>query len=145
MNMDKSVLKQAGDLPNNQEEQRGTVEEGVFLALLPLKNVVILPKSIIPIIVGRSSSIQAVEFALKNNKSIFITAQKDSKVESPTENDVFTYGTRSTILQVMRMPNGALKILAEGICRAQILKAQPNDDFLGGILQRYSHAKPRGN
>ncbi len=107
------------------EEQQET-----FLALLPLKNVVILPKSIIPIIVGRQSSIQAVESSLKNNKSIFITAQKDPQVETPTQDDIFTYGTRSTILQVMRMPNGALKILAEGICRSKMLNMKKTDGFL---------------
>jgi len=106
-------------------------DQSSFLPLLPLKNVVILPKSIIPIIVGRASSIQAVEYALKHNKTIFITSQKDSKVESPTENDVFEIGTRSSILQVMRMPNGALKILAEGICRSRMLSAQMHDTFLG--------------
>lgn len=100
------------------------------LALLPLKNVVILPKSIIPIIVGRTSSIEAVEHSLKNNKSIFITAQKHPDVEHPTEHDVFHYGTRSIILQVMRMPKGTLKILVEGICRAKMLKAEPLDGFI---------------
>lgn len=106
-------------------------QEDTFLALLPLKNVVILPKSIIPIIVGRKSSIQAVEHALKNDKSIFITAQKEASIENPTENDIFIQGTRSTILQVMRMPNGALKILAEGICRAVIRKVDSQEQFIG--------------
>ena len=105
-------------------------EKDTHLALLPLKNVVILPKSIIPIIVGSQSSIEAVEFALKNNQSIFITAQKNAKVETPTENDVFEYGTRSAILQVMRMPNGSLKLLAEGICRAKMIKADHSLGFL---------------
>jgi len=105
-------------------------QQGTFLALLPLKNVVILPKSIIPIIVGRPSSIKAVEYALKHNKAIFITAQKDQNVENPTEQDVFQCGTRSTILQVMRMPNGALKILVEGICRAKITSAEKTEEFL---------------
>ncbi len=85
------------------------------LPLLSLKNVVILPKSIIPIIVGRPLSIKAVEYALKHDRSLFITAQKDPQVENPTLDDLFEYGTRSTILQVMRMTNGALKILAEGV------------------------------
>ncbi|BDC34723.1 Lon protease [Candidatus Dependentiae bacterium Noda2021] len=100
------------------------------LALLPLKNVVILPKSIIPIIVGRQSSIQAVEYALKHNQTLFISAQKDSRVENPTADDVFTYGTRSSILQVMRMPNGSLKLLAEGICRTRIISSQEVDGFI---------------
>ena len=106
-------------------------DQSNFLALLPLKNVVILPRSINPIIVGRQSSIHAVEYSLKSDKSIFITAQKHPEVESPTENDVFTYGTRATILQVMRMPKGALKILVEGICRARIIKVESTDEFMG--------------
>lgn len=100
------------------------------LALLPLKNVVILPKSIIPIIVGRESSIKAVEYALKENKLIFITTQKSPDVEHPTENDLFAYGTKSTILQVMRMPNNALKILVEGLNRAKALKMDTSDEFI---------------
>ena len=112
----------------NQAQQ--TPETNMHLALLPLKNVVILPKSILPIIVGRQSSIEAVEYALKNNQSIFITAQKNPKTENPSEQDVFEHGTRSAILQVMRMPNGSLKLLAEGICRSKMTSADYNLGFL---------------
>ena len=108
-----------------------SVPEEDFLPLLPLKNVAILPKSIIPIIVGRPISIKAVEYALKHNRSLFISAQKDPKTENPTKDDVFLYGTRSIILQVMRMPNGALKILAEGLCRAKIQSFEDADGFIG--------------
>jgi ATP-dependent Lon protease len=99
------------------------------LSLLPLKNVVILPKSITPIIVGRSSSIKAVEYALKGDKSIFVTAQKNYNTENPTDQDVFQYGVKATIIQVMRMPNNALKILVEGINRVKIESAEKVDDF----------------
>ncbi|MCK5632281.1 LON peptidase substrate-binding domain-containing protein, partial [bacterium] len=108
-------------------EEQGTAE---MLALLPLKNVVILPKSIIPIIAGRHSSIKAVEYALKHDKMIFITSQKSPKTEKPTPDDVFTHGIKATILQVMRMPNGALKILAEGLCRAKMVDFEPTDGFM---------------
>lgn len=108
------------EITNNPTPQYTEAENQ--LALLPLKNVVILPKSITPIIAGRAKSIAAIEHALKHNKSIFITTQKDHAVENPTDKDVFAYGVRSTILQVMRMPNGALKILAEGICRARMVE-----------------------
>lgn len=119
------------------EETKDTTitPEPNFLPLLPLKNVVILPKSILPIIVGRTSSIQAVESALKQGRTIFITAQKDPKIETPTEDDVFKYGTVSTILQVMRMPNDSLKILAEGISRARITKTEPINGFLGAWVE----------
>jgi len=112
------------------------------LALLPLKNVVILPKSIIPIIVGRASSIQAVEYSLKEGKSIFITAQKNSDIEQPTENDVFTHGTRSVILQVMRMPKGTLKILVEGMCRARMTEITSRNGFLTVMCQDLTTVYP---
>lgn len=110
-------------------------EQDEFLPLLPLKNVVVLPKSIQPILVGRPLSIKAVEFALKHNRSLFITAQKDPKTENPDESDLFKYGTRANILQVMRMPNGALKILAEGIVRARIEAYDDTADFIGVVAQ----------
>ncbi len=113
--------------------QKQTIIEAAptFLPLLPLKNVVILPKSITPIIVGRPSSIRAVEFALKHDRLIFITTQKSPDTENPALDDVYQVGTRATILQVMRMPNGALKILAEGICRAKSTNRDAtHDDFI---------------
>jgi len=94
-----------------------------------------LPKSIIPIIVGRKISIKAVEYALKHDRILFISAQKDPNIENPTKDDLFTYGTRSIILQVIRMQNGALKVLAEGICRAQIKKFEKIDEFIGITYQ----------
>lgn len=105
------------------------LSENQFLPLLPLKNVVLLPKSILPVIVGRESSIKAVEEALKGTKSIFVTAQKNPDIENPTPENIFSYGTRSTILQVMRMPNGSLKILVEGIVRARVLEYTASEGF----------------
>jgi len=99
--------------------EKKEINKSEYLSLLPLKNVVMLPKSIIPIIVGRSSSIKAVEFALKNDRSIFITSQIKPSIEHPEEKDIFKIGTKSTILQVMRMPNGSLnaKWLSQSSCR----------------------------
>ena len=112
-----------------------SMQQEQLLPLLPLKNVVLLPKSIIPIIVGRESSISAVEHALRIDKTIFVTAQKMPDTEQPTVNDVFEYGTRSKILQVMRMPNKALKILVEGICRAKIIHTISEDNFLNVMFE----------
>lgn len=120
--------------PTPSSEQKPEEVQGTLLPLLPLKNVIILPKSILPIIVGRTHSIKAVEQSLKQEKTIFITTQKDSEVENPTEHDVFEYGTRAHILQIMRMPNGALKILVEGMCRAKMLKVVHEED---GFMSAY--------
>lgn len=119
----------------NQYQEEELKNKETFLPLLPLKNVIILPKTILPIIVGRASSIQAVEHALQHEKIIFISTQQDHTVENPTEKDVFQIGTRASILQVMRMPNGALKILVEGICRAKINYAMPMDKFIGVYIE----------
>jgi ATP-dependent Lon protease len=109
-------------------QEASVVEQ--FLAILPLKNVVILPKSINPVIVGRTSSIKAVEYALKQNKSLFITSQKNPTIENPTIDDIFMYGLRANILQVVRMPNNGLKILVEGISRARIDRVEKLDEFM---------------
>lgn len=117
------------------------IEETQEMALeitpvLPLKNIVTLPSSIVPVIVGRQSSIKAVEFAMKHNgKTIFVTSQKHPDTENPTVHDIFTYGTFSTILQMVKMPNGSLKILIEGISRAKIIKEEEHPDFLSAQIE----------
>lgn len=130
-----SKLTQDHLLEGAADQQLAAAYPSNMLPLLPLKNVVLLPKSIIPIIVGRPSSIEAVEYALKHEKSIFVTAQKKPETEQPGETDVFLSGTRSTILQVMRMPNRALKILVEGICRSRIINTVAIDNFVGVVYK----------
>ena len=98
------------------------------LPLLPLKNIALLPKSIMPIIVGRDISIKAVEQALKTDRMLFVSAQKNASTENPVHDDVFVYGTRSVIIQVMRTPNGPLKIRAEGICRAKATQFENHEN-----------------
>jgi len=100
------------------------------LPILPLKNMAILPKSIIPIVVGRKTSIKAVEAALQGDRMVFITAQRDTNLDKPGLEDLYDYGTRSTILQVVRMPKGGLKILVEGICRSRIITSDTNQEYL---------------
>jgi len=105
-------------------------ENQFVISLLPLKNVVILPKGIIPIIVGRDQSLKATEYALQENKTIFITTQKHPDIDYPKRQDIFDTGVRAKILQVMKMPNNSLKILVEGICRSRILSSEDNGQFL---------------
>lgn len=115
---------------DTEKEKRPKRSLQKTLPLLPLKNVVILPRSIIPIIVGRELSMAAVEHALAGNKMLFITSQKDQAVEDPKPEDLYSYGTRSIILQVMKMPNGSVKILAEGLCRAKSTGVKLNGRYL---------------
>ena len=129
MSNEKNISLPEREKPKILEEE--LLKNENFLALLPLKNVIILPKSILPIIVGRPQSIQAVEYALRTTKTLFISTQKDAQVEGPKATDVFTYGVKATVLQVIRMPNGALKILVEGLNRAKIIQSTETDSFIG--------------
>jgi ATP-dependent Lon protease len=123
--MEKTIAKKG-----QFEEMALLQQQPVELPLLPLKNMAILPKSILPIIVGRDFSISAVEAALKQDRMVFITAQKQESVEKPAFSDVFAQGTRAVILQVMRLQNGSLKILAEGISRSNITDFSDNGEFI---------------
>lgn len=107
------------------------IEDSKFLAVLPLKNVIALPKGIIPVIVGRDISIKAVEYALKNGKEVFVTTQKKSDTENPSVGDLYQVGIRAKILQIARMPNGNLKILIEGIVRSRIIEDRSDLKFIG--------------
>lgn len=106
-----------------------------FLPVLPLKNVIALPRSIVPVIVGRDISIKAVEYALKHKKEVFVTTQRSGDIQVPNEKDLYDVGTRATILQASRLSNGTLKIFIEGICRARIRDIAKVDEFLGGFVE----------
>lgn len=110
-------------------------ENAKFLPILPLKNLVALPKSIIPVVVGRKVSIKALEFALKHDKEIFVTSQKKADIENPTADSLFSTGTRAVVLQMARMPNGTYKILIEGTTRAEIKDVREQDGFLAGMSE----------
>ncbi len=90
------------------------------LPVLPLKNVIAMPKSIMPVVVGREISTRAVEHSLQVGREIFVTAQRTAEIENPTAADLFTHGTRAVVLRVAQAPNGTMKILIEGIARAVV-------------------------
>ena len=100
------------------------------IPVLPLKNVVAWPRSIRPVAVGRDISIQAVEAALKDNREIFVTAQKSMDIEDPEFSDLYLFGTRATIVRVERFPNGVMKVLIEGICRSRVLQQVTTSGYM---------------
>lgn len=116
-------------------KQRYTMSEPGFLPVLPLKNLVALPKSIIPVVVGREISIRAIDIAMKGNKEVFVTAQRSIDTENPTIDDVFLFGTRAAIVQVARMANGTLKVLIEGLTRSEVVSVEQADGFLAVIAR----------
>lgn len=99
------------------------------IPVLPLKNVVAWPRSIRPVAVGRDISIQAIEAAMRDNREIFVTAQRSTEVEDPLFDELYMFGTRATIVRVERFPNGVMKVLIEGIVRARVVKQLDEDGY----------------
>lgn len=98
------------------------------LPLLPLRDVVIFPHMVVPLFVGRDESIRALDSALELDKRIFLVAQKDPEVDDPEVEDLYTFGTIATILQLLRLPDGTVKVLIEGGERAQLIRSFDEDD-----------------
>lgn len=104
--------------------------ECLTLPVLPLRDVVIYPQMIIPLFVGRTKSIRCLEKAMQNDKRVFLVAQKDPSKDEPELKDLYSVGTIATILQMLTLPDGTVKVLVEGIERAKVIKAyDQNDDF----------------
>jgi len=103
--------------------------ERLHLPLLPLRDVVVFPYMVVPLFVGREQSIKALEHAMNLEKSIFLSAQVDAKIDDPGEKDIHQVGTIGAVLQLLRLPDGTVKALVEGKARARIVQYLPNKDF----------------
>ncbi len=104
------------------------------LPVLPLRDVVVYPYMIFPVLVGRESSLRAVNESLEHDKFIFLAAQKNSVTEEPGVDDVYYEGTVAKIIQILKLPNGLMKILVDGVVQASIKRFIPNGKFLEAEL-----------
>jgi len=98
--------------------------------LLPLRDIVVFPGMVIPLFVGRDKSITALNEVMKNNKKIILVTQKNSEVDDPKKTDVFMYGCESSILQLLKLPDGTVKVLVEGIKRVKIVDFKDDEKFI---------------
>src|SRR5690348_10022280 len=103
--------------------------KGKVLPLLPLRDIIVFPHMVVPLFVGREKSISALEEAMNNDKEILLAAQKLAKTNEPMPEDIFAVGTVGTIIQLLRLPDGTVKVLVEGKKRARIERFIPNDGF----------------
>jgi ATP-dependent Lon protease len=102
------------------------------MPVLALRDVVVYPHMVIPLFVGREKSIQCLEAAMDNDKKVFLVAQKDASVDEPNTQDVFAVGTIATILQLLKLPDGTVKVLVEGSVRASITEYTETEPFFIG-------------
>ncbi|MEI7568780.1 MAG: endopeptidase La [Alcaligenaceae bacterium] len=115
-------------------ENQTLPSEPTQLPLLPLRDVVVFPHMVIPLFVGRPRSIRALEAAMEAGKSIMLAAQKSAGKDDPTPDDVYEIGCVATILQMLKLPDGTVKVLVEGAQRARITEIQDTDTHFTSVL-----------
>src|SRR5437667_968114 len=113
----------ATDLPNR------TTDLAPF-PLLPLRDVVVFPHMVIPLFVGRPKSIKALDMAMEAGKHILLVAQKSAAKDEPAAEDLYAIGSVATVLQMLKLPDGTVKVLVEGTQRAQLLRVDESGDYL---------------
>jgi ATP-dependent Lon protease len=112
-----------------------------FVPILPLRDIVVFPYMIVPLFVGREKSIKALEAVMSEDKKVLLLAQKDGSVEDPSEDDLYKIGTIGNILQLLKLPDGTVKVLVEGISRASVQKFDSKEYLLASTSEK----KARGS
>ncbi len=126
--MDQIEISESGDnsIVDNMPE---------ILPVLPLRDIVIFPYMIFPVLVGREQSIRAANFALENTKYIFLATQKKSNIEDPKKEDIYQEGTIAKIVQILKLPNGLMKILVDGLLQGKIREFTKNTNFFEAKIE----------
>ena len=115
-----------------------TPETRTRIPVLPLRDVVVYPQMVIPLFVGREKSILALDEAMARDKQILLVAQRQADVDDPRPKDLYQVGTVATILQLLKLPDGTVKVLVEGVSRA-IVEDMSAGEFYAGWTRSYNH------
>lgn len=126
----------------NQTETTSTDNVLVEVPVLPLRDVVVYPYMVIPLFVGRERSIAALEAATDENKQILLVAQKNSNDDQPSTDNLYDTGTLANILQLLKLPDGTVKVLVEGTGRAKVAYFNNNDNYLEAEVAEFVNQAP---
>jgi len=126
-------------------ESNKKIEKIQELPMLASRGVVVFPHMVIPLLVGRDKSIEALEEAMMEEKKILIAAQKDEAVEEPAEDDIYKFGTVAEVKQLVKLPNGMLKVIVEGLQRAGIVEFLGEDDYFMVEAEIFPEKEPEVN
>ena len=108
----------------------------ITIPVLPLRDIVVFPNMVAPLFVGRKQSVNAINSVMSSDKKIFLLSQKSSDIDNPTIENLYNFGTVAKIIQLLKLPDGTLKVLVEGIYRARVKKVNFNKEFItASILQ----------
>src|SRR5579862_4556540 len=121
--------------PVESGSERTTSGKGDVMAVLPLRDIVVFPHMIVPLFVGREKSVRALEAVMKDDKQILLVAQKNAAQDDPSAEDIFRVGTVSTILQLLKLPDGTVKVLVEGGRRAKIVRFKETEAYFEAVTE----------
>jgi ATP-dependent Lon protease len=107
-----------------------------LIPVLPLRDVVVYPHMVIPLFVGRDRSIDALDAAMKDNKQVLLVAQKEAEVDEPDFTDLYEVGTLANILQLLKLPDGTVKVLVEGSQRSKVIYYQETGSFFSAAVEK---------
>lgn len=108
--------------------------------LLPLRDIVVFPSMVVPLFVGRERSIQALQAAMDGEKQVFLATQRDAKIEEPGSDDIYPNGTICQVIQLLKLPDGTVKVLVEGKRRGTIIETVTEGDFLSVVVEEVPEA-----
>ena len=114
---------------NEKKDEKEQSTGPVRVPLLPLRDIIVFPHMVVPLFVGRQRSIKALEEATQKQSLIFLSSQKDAKTNDPTEDDIYKIGTLGSVVQMLKLPDGTVKVLIEGKKRARVARFVANPDF----------------
>ena len=106
-----------------------------FVPTLPLRDIVVFPAMTIPLFVGRDKSIKALNEVMKTNKKVILVTQKNAEIDDPNVENLYSYGCESKILQLLKLPDGTIKVLAEGVNRVKILECKNSSEYLTSSVE----------
>ena len=116
-------------------EKEGNVEDiPKILPMMPVRDVVVFTDMLLPLFVGREKSIKAIETCVETDRYIFLAAQKDSEVERPTVEDVYDIGTIGRVQKMIKLPDGRIKALVQGIAKANVIEYVKKKGFLISLI-----------
>ncbi len=116
-------------------EELAEVTNVAEIPVLALRDVVVYPQMVIPLFVGREKSIRCLDIAMESDKQVFLVAQKDAAIDDPTADDVYGTGTVATILQMLKLPDGTVKVLVEGVRRAEITSFVETEEYFTAAIE----------
>jgi ATP-dependent Lon protease len=124
------------DIIEAEQKSEKEIEIPSILPVLPVRDIVVFPYMILPLFVGREMSIKAIDYALNTNKMVLLLTQKDLNIENPTPEDLFSIGTVALIMRMLKLPDGRVKILVQGITKAKAISFEQTEPFFKVNIER---------